>query len=407
MSLFWVIAAALLLLALCVPALTLLRRPAVQPAGTPSASDSNRAVLKAQLRQIDADLAAQRLSTAQHAQARAEIERRALEEESVISTPARGGSPRATLLLMLVAVPVLAIGLYWQLGNRDALRPIGAEPSRQDIEVLVQRLADRMAQQPPGRVEDADGWIMLGRTYAALQRYPQASQAFAKALQLTPDDSQLLADQADVLGMQAQSLQGEPTQLIDKALRFDADNLKALALAGSAAFERKDFAAAVGYWSKARSLAGADSAIARGLDSSIAQARAGAGMAEPAPGAAATADAKAGASISGRVTLAPALASKAAADDTLFVFARAVEGPRMPLAILKRRVGDLPLQFTLDDAMAMSPQFSLSKFDKVVVGARISKSGNAMPQSGDLQGHSAVLDNHASHVELVIDSVTP
>jgi cytochrome c-type biogenesis protein CcmH len=112
-------------------------------------------------------------------------------------------------------------------------------------------------------------------------------------------------------------------------------------------------------------------------------------------------------SISGRVSLSPALAARAAAGDTVFVFARAAEGPRMPLAILKRSVGELPLSFTLDDSMAMTPEFKLSKFPSVVVGARVSKSGNATPQSGDLEGLSAPLSGRSSGIEVQIDSVRP
>jgi len=123
--------------------------------------------------------------------------------------------------------------------------------------------------------------------------------------------------------------------------------------------------------------------------------------------ASAASSAKAAASISGRVSLAPALAARVAPGDTLFVFARAAEGPRMPLAIIKRAGADLPLSFTLDDSMAMAPQFKLSAFANVVVGARLSKSGNAMPQSGDLEGTSPPLAGRHSGIEIVIDTVRP
>jgi cytochrome c-type biogenesis protein CcmH len=113
------------------------------------------------------------------------------------------------------------------------------------------------------------------------------------------------------------------------------------------------------------------------------------------------------AAISGRVRLAPALAARVSPDDTVFVFARAAEGPRMPLAILKRRAGELPFEFRLDDSQAMSPQMKLSGFDRVMIGARISKSGNATPQSGDLQGQAGPLPGSAANVELLIDAVLP
>jgi cytochrome c-type biogenesis protein CcmH len=111
--------------------------------------------------------------------------------------------------------------------------------------------------------------------------------------------------------------------------------------------------------------------------------------------------------VSGRISLAPALAARISPGDTLFVFARAVEGPRMPLAILKRSAADLPLSFTLDDSMAMSPELKLSAFPDVVIGARLSRSGDAMPSSGDLEGQSAPLGGRRSGVEVVIDRVRP
>jgi cytochrome c-type biogenesis protein CcmH len=256
---------------------------------------------------------------------------------------------------------------------------------------------------------------MLGRSYAMMQRYAEASRAFARGLQLMPGDAQILVDQADVLAMQqGGNLQGEPMRLIEQALQTNPANLKGLALAGTAAFERKDYAAAIGYWTRARAAAPPDGEFTRSLDQSLAEARAAAGSsavaaAPPAPAAASAAVAKAtgAASISGRIRVAPALAARVAPGDTLFVFARAAEGPRMPLAILKRSGADLPLEFTLDDSMAMAPELKLSGQANVVVGARLSKSGDAMPQSGDLEGQSAPLAGRSSGIEVLIDRVRP
>jgi len=421
MTVFWVVAAALVLLALWLVAGALLRKPAL---AWPDASQVNLDVLRAQLRQLDDDLASAAIDNAQHAQSRADIERRVLEEESVASAPATTGSRRGTLVLLLLAVPVLALTLYVLLGNLRALSPeatlaASGEPTQQDIEELVARLAERMEKQPPGRVEDAEGWAMLGRSYAALQRFPQASQAFARALQLTPQSAQLLADQADVTAMQqGQSMRGEPARLVAQALQIDPMNLKALALAGSAAFERKDFATAIKHWSAASALAPPDSDFATGLQGSLAEAKTaqgGAGAVGSAAAPAAVTSVAAGtsgaaigsASLSGRVSLAPGLAAHVSPHDTVFIFARAAEGPRMPLAILKRQARELPIAFTLDDSQAMSPQMKLSNFASVVVGARISKSGNATPQSGDLQGQAGPVTQPAAQVDLLIDSVRP
>ena len=393
---FWIIAAALLVLALALLATALRSRQR-----TPDASQRNLALLKEQLRQADAELAAGSIGAEQHALARTEIERRVLEEESVAVAPEHAGSTKATLVLVTLAVPVLALALYGVLGNPRALQPesLAQQPTQQDIEQLVAKLAERMDKQPPGRVEDAEGWIMLGRTYAALQRFDQASRAFGKALALTPKNAQLLADQADVLAMQnGQDLSGEPLRLVEQALQIEPNNLKALALAGSAAYDRRDLDAALNYWRQAQALAPPDSEFAKGMARNLDELRA---QAAQKPGAAG------GAMLNGRVSVAPALAARIAPDDTVFVFARAADGPRMPLAIVKARGADLPLRFTLDDSQAMSPQMKLSAFDSVLVEVRVSKSGNAAPQSGDLEGQVGPLPNRSAAIELVIDRVRP
>ncbi len=410
MAVFWAIAAALLLLAIWMVPGALQRRPARDAGSAPDASRSNLALLRAQLRQADEDLAQGAIDAAQHRSLRAEIERRVLEEESVASLPERQGSPRGTMLLLAVALPVLALGLYGLVGTPQALSPQAAapaaDPSPQQVEAMIAQLAERMEKQPPGNVADVEGWVMLGRSYALLQRYPEAGRAFARALQLQPDDARILVDQADVLAMQQGGrLQGEPLRLIEQALRRDPSNLKALALAGTEAFERKDYAAAIGYWSRARATVSADTEFGQTLDRSIADARAAVGSSLPE--AAAAAPAAAASAVSGRISLAPALAARVAPGDTLFVFARAVDGPRMPLAILKRSAVDLPLSFTLDDSMAMSPELKLSAYPNVIIGARLSRSGNAMPSSGDLEGQSAPLGGRRSGVEVVIDRVRP
>jgi cytochrome c-type biogenesis protein CcmH len=263
---------------------------------------------------------------------------------------------------------------------------------------------------------------MLARSYAVLQRFPEASKAFARARELAPENPQLMADHADVLAMlQGQRVAGEPAQLAQRALTIDPDNLKALALAGSAAFEDKDYTGALKHWTRASRLAEPGSPFAQGLAGSIAQARAAGGQepagasapalaqapAPAAPAAPAPAAAPGTARLTGVVQLAGALAAQAAPGDTVFVFARAADGPRMPLAILKMRVSDLPLNFTLDDSTAMSPQMKLSNFPRVIVGARISRSGDAMPRTGDLVGQVGPVDNLSGKLVVTIDAVQP
>jgi cytochrome c-type biogenesis protein CcmH len=220
--------------------------------------------------------------------------------------------------------------------------------------------------------------------------------------------------------LNGQKISGEPAELVTRALQLDPKNLKALALAGGAAYEAGQYPQAIEYWTLARQLSPADTPFSDNLERSIADARqalqgggavgvAGATGAASAPStqASTTASASGPAQVSGQVSLAPALAGKVSPSDTVFIFARAAEGPRMPLAILRRTVADLPFSFTLDDSLAMSPAMKLSKFPVVVVGARISKTGNALPSPGDLSGQASGVKTGTSGLQIVIDTVQP
>jgi cytochrome c-type biogenesis protein CcmH len=365
----------------------------------------NVAVYRDQLRELEGDLRAGTLAPDQHEKARREIEARLLADEGKGDTPTQ--SPRhtrAAALALGLAVPIFALAVYLAVGNPRALLPQGAEGgsphglSAQQFEALISRLAARMKDNP----EDAEGWMMLGRSYAVLGRFGEASEAYAKAAARMPRDAQLLADYADALAMaQGRTLRGEPEKILLRALAIDPNNVKALLLAGTAAFNRNDASAAIRHWERVLSLLPAESDMVQRVQASVAEARALAGgKVQPAK----PPQAQGGSRVSGVVRLAPELAGKVAPGDTVFIFARAVEGPRMPLAILRKRGSDLPAEFTLDDSMAMAPQVKLSAFPDVVIGARVSKSANANPQPGDLQGLSAPVKVGAKSVSVVIDT---
>jgi cytochrome c-type biogenesis protein CcmH len=258
---------------------------------------------------------------------------------------------------------------------------------------------------------------MLARSHAALGRYADAVAALRKLDELQPDNPDTLSDLADVIGMsQSRQLSGEPTRLVQRALAINPQHPKALALAGTIAFDAGDYRAAREQWQRLAALLPADSELARAVQGSIDEATtrlaavggAAAPAVTPAPSPApASAPAAADARLTGEVSLSPELAARVAAGDTVFVFARAAEGPRMPLAIVRQPVAGWPLRFTLDDSSAMSPQLRLSGARMVVVVARISKSGQAMPQSGDLIGESAPVSPPAQGLRIVIDRVQP
>ena len=356
---------------------------------------------------------------------------------------AERASPRL-LLGLLVFVLLFGMAGYAWLGNPAGLAVAPGEPaavqaesgpqmpSQADFEAMTERLAERLKTTP----DDVEAWTMLGRLYNLLERYPQALQAFRQVLALQPQAAQAHADVAEALAMvNDRKLDGEPEQLIKHALVLDPDNAKALGLAGTLAFERGDAATAAGHWERALKATPSGSDMANRLRLAVDEARKSAGLpalpalsvaavavaaatgpaVAPAPAVAATPSnggsdpARMGraASVQARVTLAPALAARAAPTDTVFIFARSPQGGRAPLAIQRRQVKDLPLDITLDDSMAMSPALLLSTVAQVVIGARISKSGNAMPQPGDLQGLSPVVAVGTQGLQLQISDVLP
>jgi cytochrome c-type biogenesis protein CcmH len=302
--------------------------------------------------------------------------------------------------------------------------PTGDSGGRLSVEEMVNQLAERMRSQP----DDMKGWVMLARSYVVLKRYDEAVDAYRNILHLGGDSPELLADYADALAMAAGGrFTPETGELLQRALAAQPDNIKALWLAGHWKNQEGDVSAAIEYWQQAADLLPADGEDAVVIGQQISRAREKLGLpplaaAQPAaarssaPAAAAemssaTAAAPAAAAASTiqvRVTLDPQLADQARPDDTVFVFARAAQGPRMPLAIVRKQVRDLPLSVTLDDSLAMSPAMVLSKFTEVSVGARVSRSGNAMPQSGDLEGsQSPVAVGKDVNVEVMINSRVP
>ncbi len=397
MTLFWALSAAV-----AVVALGLLLRPLLgRGAGGAAVSgrELNIAVYRDQLRELESDLRAGTLAQADFERSRLELEQRLAHdvppEPGRAPAQRRGAGPRL-MALPALAVPLFGLAIYLAIGTPEALDPRLREArsiGEAEIEAMVGRLAERLEKDP----EDLEGWKMLGKSYSVMQRFAEAANAYAKAAARAPRDPQLLADLADALAMaRGQSMRGEPEELVLRALQIDPDNMKALALAGTAAFDREDYAGAAGFWSRMLAHVPADSEDARTIQANVREARQ---LAEAKAGAPAAA---AGPGLRGTVRLSPKLAARAAPEDTVFIFARAAEGPPMPLAVLRKAVRDLPVAFALDDSLAMTPAMKLSGHPRVVVGARISKSGSATPQPGDLEGFSAVVPNTARGVNVVI-----
>lgn len=432
MSVFLAIAVVMVLGAVFAVLRPLLRKPHALP-GTAAADSASLSieVLREQLLELEREYEAGRLGAENYAQEKAELEMRVLEDARRGAAPVTqdGRRPRLAIALGL-GVSALVVGVYLVLGSPQALDPRKVEQAagaagqgghaltQQQIVGMVERLSERLQDNP----NDGQGWQMLARSYGVLGRYAESAAAYARAVSLLPPDAQLLADFADTLAMmQGRRLQGEPEKVVRQALQVDPRNVKALALAGTIAFEGGDYATAIGEWRKILAVVPADSNVAASIAASIADAERKMGGAQAADARSAPANAAgkktgnaaannsagtpASAGISGSVALDPALRRKVAADDVVFVFAHALDGPRMPLAILRKRVADLPFAFSLDDSMAMAPNFRLSQFDKVFVGARVSKSGDALPRSGDFEGLSAPVAPGAGGVKILVRTV--
>lgn len=319
---------------------------------------------------------------------------------------------RVAAIVVGIAIPVLTILLYLARPHTPPFSssqpPItqGGKMAPEHAQV-VEDMAARLEQNP----NDGKGWYMLAQSYAVMGRYAEAVIAYEKAVKLLPNDAQLLVDYADVMAVaNDRNLRGKPLELINKALELEPDNIKGLALIGTAAFQAEDYASAVKYWEKVLKLLPKDSPFAKQMSSGVAEARAMiAGKKSPSFGAAQDKGqlAAGGAQITGVVMLSPALAAKAAPTDSLFLSAKEMTGAHAPIAVIRAQVKDLPLRFTLDDSTAMMPTMKLSDFKEVMISAKVSKSGNTTTQRGDLKGEVASVKVGANGVKVVIDKIAP
>lgn len=411
MTLFWAICAVLLIVALLFMALPLWR-------STTNKNDvlrdaANLEILRDQSAELEADLRNGLLTQDAYEQGKRELQARLLEEVGTTGQPAKLSHNPAKVLAMVLAVllPLFSVPLYLKLGNANAILFAGGS-GHISAEAALQELERRVERQP----DDPNNVVVLARAYVELKRFPDAVRAYGQLAKLVPDEGQVWAEYAEAYAMvNNRSLLGEPEKFISKALELDGNNTMALDLSGAAAMERHDYVAAITQWQKMLSLLPSNSQYAQTIRDSIlyargllAQEKGGKEKLAKLPADILPEKAAAGpASISGKVALSPALAGKAAPDDVMYIFARDTQEKKTLLAVLRKQVKDLPLQFTLDDSMAMQPQAKLSGSSGVTVVARISKNGNPAAQPGDLQGSTGVIKPGSKGVNILIDSVVP
>lgn len=365
--------------------------------------DDNAGVIRQQLAELEQDKLRGLLGGAEFEQAKTELCRRLLEEsgDPIEPAPTAKGMPWRTAVVLLTLVPLAAAVAYLLLGKPESMGH-APEVGRVEIEKMVDGLAARLAKNP----DDLQGWAMLARSYKALQRMDDAEKAFLHLGEALYADPSNLASYADLLAQKAGgNLEGKPLELVKKALTLDPDHQMALSLAGTAAYERKDFSAALRYWERLLKTLPEDSEDARSVIATLNEIRSEAGVAMPSPArknAAATAKAGAPAgSVSGRAEIAKNLAAQLKPEDTVFVFARPPSGG-MPVAIRRYRGADLPFDFTLDDSNGMAG-VTLSTAGTVVIEVRVSHSGNAKAAPGDLFGKSAPVSVGAKGLKIRID----
>jgi cytochrome c-type biogenesis protein CcmH len=440
---FWIVAALLIVAAIAFVLVPLLRPHAHSG---PSVREANLAVLRRQRQEIESDVAVGLLPKESRESALAELTERAEEDLSAggdaQAAPARRPWPVAGFFAVLI--PVVSVAFYHWVGTPAATDPAvmsaaTAQPGDHKIEEMVATLEQRMKERP----DDVEGWMLLARSFAATGKPAKALEAYAHLAKIAPNDASVLADYADVLAAsRGRNLAGEPTDLVMRALALDPGHSKALALAATAKLNSGDFAASLGYWERLFSVlppGSEDSTEVRNIIEDVRSRAAAAGKplppsrvlaaapaatpsapAGPATGAAAqpaigaapangagVAPVVAGKSVSGTVRLADGLAAKISATDTLFIYARAETGSRIPLAIIRGGAGELPRAFELDDSMGMSPAVKLSTTPSVIVEARVSKAGGAVMQPGDLVGTSKPVAPGAKGVAVLIDKVVP
>ena len=344
-----------------------------------------------------------------------------LDAAPAVAAQARSRVAFAALLASLLLLPPGAFALYRLLGEPRALDPanLGAAAAAQhgpDMEQAIAGLVAKLKQTP----DDIEGWLLLGRAYKTTQRFAEARDALKQAYDRAGDNPDVLVEYAEAMALVSptRQLEGEPRALLERALRADPAQQRGLWLLGIADFQASRWADAVTHWQALQAQLEPDSEVWRSVQTQIEQARAKGGLpATPpagvaasaggsaSPGSAAPPTAAGAPRLTVQVSLAPELAAQVAADDVLFVFAKAASGPPMPLAVQRLRASDLPATVVLTDGMGMMPSMTLSQFPQVIVGARISKSGNAIAQRGDLQSLSAPLDVHRSEpLALRIDS---
>lgn len=403
---FWIAVVVLLALALAILLIPLMRT--VRGQQSDQRQQQNIQIAREKKRQLETQLKDAEIDQATYDSAYLDLQTSLaleLERGEADSEKSRG---KWMAIVVLLAIPVASVSLYLVFGEYRVVenpqlalaapRQQTAAAPQMSLEEMTAAIKQRLSDNP----EDAEGWFMLGRTMMARQQYDQAVTAFQRSNDLLADEPGIMFALADALAMQNNgNLLGEPEALVQRGLELAPRFPNGLWLAGMAAEQRQDYKAAHRYWSLLLPLIADNQASSREVRGLLAT------LEERDPELATVAAADNAAGINLVVDISAELKARAAPDTAVFIYAKAMQGPPMPLAVRKLQLSDLPVSLTLSDNDAMMPTMKLSSFDQVIVGARVSSSGNPVAQSGDFYTEREAIDskNPPAEISLTIDQV--
>ena len=382
---------------LLVLVLVLLLRPFIFPPKVEATSrrQMNAAIYREELEKLEVERTVGSINSADYEIAHAEMRQRLFQDTSEEDDRSVMGSSKITVIGLCVFITVLSAGFYFSLGDATRIAEKNTEQpmTQEGVEKMVTEFASKMEKDPT----NLQGWVMLARSYRILGRNEEAAKAYERAGNFIDSDPQLLADYADILASNANgNFSGKPQKLINQALKLDPNNLMALWLSGTASYTAGNYKAAVQTWEKLAQQLPPGTEDVRSIEASIADARAKGGLS-----AQASVNTK---GISGKIEISADLKSKVKSGDIVMVIARK-PGERMPVAVLKASVSEFPMNFSLTDALAMNPSAPLSHLSEASIEVRISKTGMAKPEVGDLISAVQIVKVGANNIRLVIDQV--
>ena len=431
MNTFLFISGGMIIIAILLLAPTLLRQ---RHQAREETREHNIRIARERLAELEKENSKGELSDEEFAQAKQDLEIALAQDLSTASSAVRHsdnkGTARITLAIIAVALPIMVYAIYQQVGSPEHLHIAGPGQQQQvaaeghngqvpSISELVGELEKRLQEKP----DNPEGWFLLGRTYMKLERYSDAVRAYEQLNQLMPNQPAVMVSLVDALSMQEGGRVPEKgVMLLDEVIQLDPQATTALWLAGNAAAQRNESQKALDYWSQAYPQLADDPGMQQQLLAQIGEVEARSGLKsdipappppimpapQPTQSQAPSQPAAGGEGLQVEVALDAEMLDRVSSSDTVFVYAKAVSGPPMPLAVARHRVADLPMKVVLNDGMAMMPQMKLSSFDQVLVGARISRTGQAMPQSGDLQSSEVeTASDSTDNIQLLINQQRP